>query len=216
LEDCARTAAEYAVREPFWETYVPEIEFITAGAYWKLLTYYWDSDKVKRRSKNKKPPRLHWHNQDSRQSTPGTKPPSPTPSTASFPFDNVSDGNIILQSSDGVQFRAHRIILATSSPFFKDMFSIPQGDSPLPTADAHESIPTIPFTESYETLDSLLRTIYPVDEPDLKLVQDIESVLAAAIKYDVPKGVSIMKKKLIACGLFLLIFLSAPFAEVAR
>lgn len=193
LEEVARIAAEFAVREPFWETYVPEIETITAGAYWKLLAYYWDSEKAKRRTKKMKSPQLGWRNLDSRQSAPSTKPPSPAPSTANFPFDATSDGDVFLSSCDGVQFRAHRIILATSSLFFKDMFSLPQQIS-------DDQLPIVHFTESCETLDSLLRTIYPVDEPDLKLVQDIESVLEAAIKYDIPKGISIMKRKLISCA----------------
>jgi len=183
LEEVARAAAEFAVREPFWETYVPEIETITAGAYWKLLAYYWDSEKAKRRTKRQKSPQLSWRNLEMRQSAPSTKPPSPTPSTASFPFDATSDGDVLLRSSDGVQFRVHRIILATSSHFFKDMFSLPQ----QPTLDGLEALSTVPFTEASDTLDSLLRAIYPVDEPDLKLVQDIERVMEAAIKYDVPK-----------------------------
>jgi BTB/POZ domain len=200
MEECARTAAEYAVRGPFWETYVPEIEFITAGAYWKLLAYYWDNNKAKRRPKLRKSPKLHWRTQDLQLSVPSTKPPSPLTSTATFPFDNASDGDIILLSADGVQFRAHKIILAMSSGFFKDMFNIPQGSAKPSTSTSESLACVIPFTESSETLDSLLRTIYPVDEPDVKLVQDIKSVLEAAIKYDITKGISMMKKKLIACG----------------
>jgi hypothetical protein len=196
LEEVARAAAEFAVREPFWETYVPEIESITAGAYWKLLAYYWDNEKAKRRTKRQKSPQLHWRNLELRPSAPSTKPPSPAPSIASFPFDSSSDGDVLLRSSDGVQFRVHRIILATSSPFFKDMFSLPQE----PTMDGLEALSTVPFTENADTLDALLRAIYPVDEPDLKLVQDIEHVMETAIKYDVTKGISIMKKKLISCA----------------
>lgn len=196
LQEVARIAADFAVREPFWETYVPEIETITAGAYWKLLAYYWDNEKAKRRAKKMiKSPQLGWRTLETNQSAPSTKPPSPSPSTANFPFDSSSDGDIFLRSSDGVQFRAHRIILATSSLFFKDMFSLPQQ-----TTEEQLQIQTVPFTEPCEVLDALLRTIYPVDEADLKLVQDIESVMEAAIKYDMPKGVSIMKRKLISCA----------------
>lgn len=37
------------------------------------------------------------------------------------PFDESSTGDCILQTSDGVQYKAHRTLLALASPVFRDM-----------------------------------------------------------------------------------------------
>lgn len=39
----------------------------------------------------------------------------------------MSDGNIILQTGDGTQFRVHKSVLALNSSFFRDMFSLVDG-----------------------------------------------------------------------------------------
>jgi BTB/POZ domain len=36
---------------------------------------------------------------------------------------NLRETDVILQSSDGTNFRLHKVILATDSPLFSDMFS---------------------------------------------------------------------------------------------
>ncbi|OSD05502.1 hypothetical protein PYCCODRAFT_1465386 [Trametes coccinea BRFM310] len=48
-----------------------------------------------------------------------------SPSPASPPFDQPS-ADIVLRSSDGVDFHVHSQILAQASPFFATMFSLPQ------------------------------------------------------------------------------------------
>ena len=197
LENTARTAAEYAVRKPFWETYHRDIEYITAGAYWRLLAYYWDVEKKRNQNKKNRRPKLLWEGSEVTSSLPSTKAPSPFSSSALPPFDETSDGDIVLRSSDGVLFRTHKVILSLASPFFRDMFSLPQLGTP---PDGAGNGPIIPFTESSETIDTLLRVLYPDDDPDLKLVHEIECVVEAAIKYDMPKCISIMRKKLILCA----------------
>ena len=196
MEHTARTAAEYAVRKPFWETYHRDIEYISAGAYWRLLAYYWDIEKKRNQNKKNRRPKLLWEGSEP-SSLPSTKSPSPFPSSASAPFDETSDGDVILRSSDGVMFRTHKVILSLASPFFRDMFSLPQTGAPL---DCTGNGSIIPFTESSESIDILLRVVYPEEDPDLKLVHDIEGVVEAAIKYDMPKCISIMRKKLILCA----------------
>ncbi|KAJ6514992.1 hypothetical protein C8R47DRAFT_1001122 [Mycena vitilis] len=41
------------------------------------------------------------------------------------PFDDPS-GDIIIRSSENIHFRMHKILLSLASPFFKEMFEIPQ------------------------------------------------------------------------------------------
>ena len=198
LENAARTAAEYAVRKPFWETYYHDIEHITAGAYWRLLSYYWDIEKKRNQNRKNRRPKLLWKGSEAPSSLPSTKAPSPFSSSASPPFDETSGGDVVLKSSDGVLFRVHKVILSLASPFFSDMFSLPQTGTP---ADGPcNNGPIIPFTESSETIDTLLRVVYPNEDPDLKLVQEIEGVVEAAIKYDMQKCISVMRKKLILCA----------------
>lgn len=194
LENTARTAADYAVRKPFWETYHRDIEYITAGAYWRLLAYYWDVEKKRSQNKKNRRPKLLWKGTEGASSLPSTKAPSPFPSPASPPFDETSDGDVVLKSSDEVLFRAHKVILSLASPFFRDMFSLPQTCIP---PDCSGNGPIIPFAEPSETIDTLLRFVYPDEDPDLKLVHEIEGIVEAAIKYDMPKCISAMRKRLI-------------------
>ncbi|KAH9022443.1 hypothetical protein EDB84DRAFT_495727 [Lactarius hengduanensis] len=49
----------------------------------------------------------------------------PTPENRGFPFA-PTDANIIIRSSDKVNFRVHKSLLAMSSPFFRDLLSLPQ------------------------------------------------------------------------------------------
>ncbi|KAJ7750603.1 hypothetical protein B0H16DRAFT_1318583 [Mycena metata] len=55
------------------------------------------------------------------------------------PFDESTDA--ILRSSDDLDFPVHRAVLSLASPFFRDMFSIPQPES-------EPKIPVIPRTSN--------------------------------------------------------------------
>lgn len=74
-------------------------------------------------------------------------------------FDNSPTADIILRSSGPkfVEFRTHRTILSIASPVFETMFSLPQ-----PRVD--KSLPVCDLSEDANTIDALLRLIYPVDE----------------------------------------------------
>ncbi|KAJ6581664.1 hypothetical protein B0H19DRAFT_1116226 [Mycena capillaripes] len=58
--------------------------------------------------------------------------PAQTVADAPSPFDDPS-GDIIIRSSENVDFRMHKVLLSLVSPFFKDMFEVPQ-----PTFDGEE------------------------------------------------------------------------------
>jgi hypothetical protein len=114
---------------------------------------------------------------------------------SSYDFD-APDADIILRSSDNVDFRVHRCVLATASPFFRDMFTLPQPKAE--TSSDATPIPVIPVSEPHQTLDSLLRFIYPVADPLVATLDDINPILAAASKYDFVSVVSTMRKLLVA------------------
>ncbi|PIL35931.1 hypothetical protein GSI_01591 [Ganoderma sinense ZZ0214-1] len=102
------------------------------------------------------------------------------------PFDD-EDADIIFRSSDGVDFRLYRVILAKASPVFRTMLQLPQPSS-TPTApsapDDHE-LHVVTLTEDAKTLENVLRLCYPVEDPSLTSMGDIHSVLEAARKYEI-------------------------------
>ena len=103
------------------------------------------------------------------------------------PFDDA-DADVIFRSSDGVRFQAYRVILSKASPFFRDMFSIPQPQGDIPPKDSMHPNPVIPVSEHSRTLASLLRLCYPLSgETTAKAdtLQEMVLVLAAARKYDI-------------------------------
>ncbi|KAL5524741.1 hypothetical protein ACEPAF_9887 [Sanghuangporus sanghuang] len=112
---------------------------------------------------------------------------------ASPPFDGPG-GDVILRTSDDVDFWVLKAILELASPVFKDMFSLPQPDNEGDTVQT----PIIAVSESSATLDALLRLCYPVERPQL-LKQDmslIGDVLHAAQKYDVIVAIDFARRTL--------------------
>ncbi|THH14761.1 hypothetical protein EW146_g5610 [Bondarzewia mesenterica] len=103
---------------------------------------------------------------------------------ASPPFDKPG-ADIILRSSDDVDFRVHKLVLSLSSPFFKDMFSLPQPSSNAIDNTTTGEIPVIPVTEDAQTLDFMLRTIYPVRSPKIEKLSDLRFVFEASRKYQI-------------------------------
>jgi hypothetical protein len=92
---------------------------------------------------------------------------------------NMPSADVILQSSDLVKFPAHRSVLATSSPFFRDMFTLPQSSSDKP-----DGPPVIRVSESAEVLNGLISMLYliPLEMPHSS--DSILTLLAATDKYD--------------------------------
>jgi hypothetical protein len=89
-----------------------------------------------------------------------------------------NDAKIILTSSDGVSYRVHAFTLRTTSGFFRDMISLPQHDSPEGRED------TINLDETSDVLGNLLRMISGFGVVKWSSYDEVESVLAAAQKYD--------------------------------
>lgn len=123
-------------------------------------------------------------------------------SDASSPF-NRSDSDVTLLSSDNVRFSCHKNILSIASPFFADMFSLPQvvdQQTNCPSGDPcalPDRIPVIPVTETTEILDILLRLVYPVDVPDLTDITKVVEVIRARRKYQMSgAGLAIASQQL--------------------
>ncbi|KAJ7073378.1 hypothetical protein B0H15DRAFT_894953 [Mycena belliarum] len=95
-----------------------------------------------------------------------------------YPFQAAS-GDVVLRSSDSIDFRVYRAILALASPVFSTMFSLPQPDSAPET-------PIIPVGETALRLDRALRFWYPGTQPLVNSIDELGDVLQILMsKYDI-------------------------------
>ncbi|KAF8986376.1 hypothetical protein BDQ17DRAFT_1315427 [Cyathus striatus] len=120
--------------------------------------------------------------------------PETTPDVkiAAAPFNNENGADLIIRSSDNVQFYVHKLILSLASSFFRDMFSLPQNEG----GDCSGSLSTLEMSETSSTVDSILRLCYPVNDPAAinELVQAV-GPLQAAIKYQMDEAINIMTER---------------------
>ena len=118
---------------------------------------------------------------------------APTTTVAESPFNRTS-ADIILRSSDHVDFYVHRSILSEASPVFEDMFNIPQ--PPHGEGEAHAGL-VVDVAEDSKTLRHLLLLCYPVNKPDFaSQPDDILPVLQAALKYIMEWPITLLKRDL--------------------
>ncbi|KAF8555641.1 hypothetical protein OG21DRAFT_1476426 [Imleria badia] len=104
---------------------------------------------------------------------------------AAAPFDHVK-ADIILRSSDNIDFRVFKLFLSLASPFFETLFEIPQPDDETVEQEVKDGLAVIPVTEDSRTLDALLRFCYPctlADDPNIEVLKDAMDVMEAARKY---------------------------------
>ena len=73
------------------------------------------------------------------------------------PFD-LPDANLIIRSSDNVNFRVHKPLPVMVSPFFKDLRFFPQPSD----REIFDGLPVVRLPENSELLNSLLSILYPV------------------------------------------------------
>ncbi|KAG6381736.1 hypothetical protein JVT61DRAFT_341 [Boletus reticuloceps] len=104
---------------------------------------------------------------------------------AAVPFDHAK-ADIILRSSDNIDFRVFKLFLSLASPFFETFFEIPQSAEEDQDQEAKDGLVVVPVTEDSKTLDALLRFCYPctlAEDPELEVLKDVLDVLEAARKY---------------------------------
>jgi hypothetical protein len=105
----------------------------------------------------------------------------PIEPTTSPPEDfNMRNTDVILRSSDGASFRVHRLVLTTASPFFDDLFSLPQPDDGETTDGTH----VICLPEDKEVLHSLITMLYPIPSVLPDSYNKVLDLLTASQKYD--------------------------------
>ena len=93
---------------------------------------------------------------------------------------NLPDANIVIRSSDQVNFRVHKSLLAITSPFFEDMFSLPQP----PDGETVDGLPVVQLFEDAGVLKCLISLIYPISTIIPGSYERAFALLAACQKYD--------------------------------
>ncbi|EIW63225.1 uncharacterized protein TRAVEDRAFT_161394 [Trametes versicolor FP-101664 SS1] len=103
-----------------------------------------------------------------------------SPSAPAAPFDaSTPDTNIILRSSDGIDFHVYKVILAIVSPILKSMFTI------LDDSDTSPASPQIiPLAENASTLEHVLRLCYPVPRTPITSPDELVATSDAVTKYE--------------------------------
>ncbi|KIP06747.1 hypothetical protein PHLGIDRAFT_35791 [Phlebiopsis gigantea 11061_1 CR5-6] len=96
---------------------------------------------------------------------------------AKAPFDG-SEGDIVVRTSDGVDFHVYKVILSLSSPFFKHMFTLEQPSC------AQGAKHTLTVEENSVTLDAILRWCYPIPPPAVADIALFGPILHATAKYE--------------------------------
>ena len=88
---------------------------------------------------------------------------------------NLPDANIIIRSSDQVNFQVHKSLLVLSSPFFKSILS---------TQSQATDLPVVQFTEDAELVNILVSLLYPIPPVIPSSYEKVFALLAACQKYD--------------------------------
>ena len=107
----------------------------------------------------------------------------------------TEDGDVVLRVGPDDTFRVHKLVLSLVSPVFKDLFQSARPDQP--DGGQEGFIPVIPIADSPETVDLLLRFIYPgVVPPTITDPTVLSALLAVADKYGVQTMSPIVKERL--------------------
>ncbi|KAH9479177.1 hypothetical protein JR316_0007763 [Psilocybe cubensis] len=125
------------------------------------------------------------------------------------PFDHP-DADVILRSSDlePVDFRVFKLLLSLSSPFFSDIFTLPQPIPSNPSSfysdeyqESSKGLPVIQMSEDKETLTLLLGLCFPIsahETPRISSLQEIQKVAEAAVKFEMDGIVRYLQRELVA------------------
>lgn len=116
-----------------------------------------------------------------------------------YNFDSA-DADIIIVTGGGypTEIRAHRCVLTAASPFFRDMFSLPQPPSMPSTSAGDAHIPRIPISETREIFTALLCYVYPIPRPTIDSLEQLATLLSAALKYDFVMAIEALREALVS------------------
>ncbi|KAH8105117.1 hypothetical protein BXZ70DRAFT_1004650 [Cristinia sonorae] len=110
--------------------------------------------------------------------------------SASAPFDNSAEADVVIRSADRVDFHVLKVVLSLSSNVFRGMFELPGIGPQISSSESTEALPVVEVSEDSEALDALLRLIYPNAVYSKSLppyLTHIAAMLEAGRKYEMEK-----------------------------
>ncbi|PPQ69583.1 hypothetical protein CVT25_000957 [Psilocybe cyanescens] len=123
------------------------------------------------------------------------------------PFDHP-DADVILRSSDlePVDFRVFKLLLSLSSPFFSEIFTLPQPSTPSSFysdeyLESSRGLPVVQMAEDKETLQLLLGLCFPIsahETPRISSLQEMQKVIEAAMKFEMEGILKYLRHELVA------------------
>ena len=105
----------------------------------------------------------------------------------------MQGADVILKSSDLISFRVHKSTMAISSPFFNDLFSLPQP----PDGEIVDGLPIVHVPEGAEVLHSLLTLLYPIPSVLPDSYETTLVLLAASQKYNMDTVSSTIRREIV-------------------
>ena len=106
------------------------------------------------------------------------------------PFDDA-EADVILRSSDGVDFRVHKLLLSLVSTFFRDMFSLPHvghgGPDDGDRVTGGAQTPVVEVEENADLVEKFLRWCDPRCTPS-PIAEDVNALVMISAKYDEEGG----------------------------
>ncbi|KZS87856.1 hypothetical protein SISNIDRAFT_419022, partial [Sistotremastrum niveocremeum HHB9708] len=97
------------------------------------------------------------------------------------PHFRYQDSNLIIRSSDEMEFHVHKSIMSSSSRVFRDMLSLDTQNLST-TSD----LPLVDVSEESDVIEAALRFLYPLPRPILKSLSPMVVLFELADKYDIP------------------------------
>lgn len=93
------------------------------------------------------------------------------------------DGDIILRTQGTIarDFQVHKLVLSLASPFFNDMFELPQPTPGIPGDD----LEVVSVTDPPQALDLVLKFIYPSPPPNVDNLDLLVEGLVITDKYNI-------------------------------
>ena len=102
---------------------------------------------------------------------------------------DVPEASIIVRSSDQANFRVHKPVLAMSSPFFKDLLSLPQPSD----GELVDGLHVVELPEDSGLLNSLISLLYPISPVIPDSYQKVFALLAVCEKYEMESVQSVIR-----------------------
>ncbi|PIL27285.1 hypothetical protein GSI_10432 [Ganoderma sinense ZZ0214-1] len=98
------------------------------------------------------------------------------------PYQSSSNGDLIIRTSEGIEYHVHKFLIANMSPIFADMLPIPQ-----PVAGPEPTKPVVDVTEPMHIWSAILDLCYFQEaafEDPSGTVETVQALLEAGKKYE--------------------------------